>query len=88
MALELVPLGRLEIHAEQSWSISEGPRGTRSVTAFRQIFWSGGPIEARSLWANGSCLATEFVAERNIRALFETTDAERVLLAYDVFALE
>ncbi|MCR9097029.1 MAG: DUF3237 domain-containing protein [bacterium] len=76
MALALEPLGRLDIHATASWSIGRGPRGTRSVTHFEKVVWTGPVVEAESRWANGSYLATEHVAEPQIRAFFETTDDE------------
>ena len=68
MAVELSALGRLRVFAEQSWLIPDGPLGTRSVTAFREVIWDEGPIEATSLWANGTYLASEGIAEPHIRA--------------------
>ena len=86
MALELLPLGRMDIHARESWLVEGGPRGHRSVTAFDEVVLHGGPIRARSLWANGTYLASERVAEPNIRALFETEEDEggpaRLFLEY------
>jgi len=76
MSLELLPLGRLDIHATASWSIGSGPRGTRSVTNFERVVWEGPVVNATSLWANGTYLATERIAEPNIRAFFETSDSE------------
>ena len=80
MSLELQPLGRLDIHARESWSIAAGPRGTRSVTAFEKVIWRGPVLNAHSLWANGTYLGTEHFAEPNIRALFETEEAEPAML--------
>ena len=76
MGLELDPLGRLDIHATASWSIDGGPRGTRSVTNFEKVVWTGPVVSAESRWANGTYLATENVAEPQIRAYFETGDDE------------
>jgi len=82
MALELVPLGQLVIYAEESWQIPAGPRGLRSVTRFREVVWSGGPIEARSLWSNGTYLSVEGVTEPEIRALFRCDDEALLFLHY------
>ncbi|MGB0621474.1 MAG: DUF3237 family protein [Myxococcota bacterium] len=74
MSLTLEALGRLDIHATASWSIPDGPRGTRSVTNFEKVIWTGPVVEAESKWANGTYLATEHVAEPRIRAYFETLE--------------
>jgi hypothetical protein len=81
-SLELVPLGQLVIHAEESWQIPGGPRGLRSVTRFREVVWSGGPIEARSVWANGTYLSVAGVTEPEIRALFRCEDESLLFLHY------
>jgi hypothetical protein len=86
MAIELQSLGRLDIYANASWSIAEGPRGTRSVTTFDKVLWRGPVLNARSLWANGTYLATEQIAEPNIRALFETEDDEPATLFLEYHA--
>ena len=80
MAIELEPLGRIDVHATASWSIAAGPRGTRSVTNFERVVWEGPVVNATSRWANGTYLATEHVAEPNIRVFFETGDAEPATL--------
>lgn len=86
MTIDLEPLGRLEIHATASWSIDSGPRGTRSVTTFEKVVWTGPILNATSQWANGTYLATARVAEPNIRAFFETDDAEPAQLFLEYHA--
>ena len=82
MSLELVALGNLVIYAEESWQIPGGPRGLRSATSFREVQWSGGPIEARSVWANGTYLSVGGVTEPEIRALFRCDEGELLFLHY------
>ena len=82
MALELEPLGQLVIFAEESWQIPSGPRGLRSATQFREVIWSGGAIEAHSVWANGTYLSVAGVTEPEIRALFRCDDGELLFLHY------
>ena len=76
MSLELKSLGRLDIHATESWSIAGGARGTRSVTQFDKVVWDGPIFKGTSVWANGTYLASERIAEPNIRAFFKTEDPE------------
>lgn len=80
--LELVALGQLVIFAEESWQIPAGPRGLRSVTRFREVVWSGGPIEAHSLWANGTYLSAGGYTEPEIRVLFRCEDDALLFLHY------
>jgi len=81
--LELTPLGRLDIHATESFSIDAGPRGTRSATNFAKVVWTGPVLQATSRWANGTYLATEFIAEPNIRVFFETDEDDPASLFLD-----
>jgi len=83
MALTLEPLGRLIVFATESFSIAGGPRGTRSATNFEKVLWTGPVLQATSRWANGTYLATEFVAEPNIRVFFETNEDEPASLFLD-----
>ena len=86
MPLDLRPLGTLDIYAASSWAIEGGPRGTRSVTDFDRVLWRGPVVEAHSLWANGTYLATQRVAEPHIRVFFETDEAERAHLFLEYHA--
>ena len=86
MAIELRSLGRLDIYANASWSIADGPRGTRSVTNFDKVVWQGPVLNAQSLWANGTYLATEQIAEPNIRVLFETEEDDPAALFLEYHA--
>lgn len=81
--LELETLGRLDIHASESFSIRNGPRGTRSTTLFEKVVWTGDVIRATSRWANGTYLASDRIAEPHIRIFFETDEESPASLFVD-----
>ena len=84
MGLELRPLGVLIVHAfpDGSFSFDDGPKGTRSVSSFREILWEGEGINARSKWANGTYVSNSGVTEVEVRAMFETDDDALIYMQY------
>lgn len=87
MAIELLPLGQISIFPENVWEVTNGPKGKRTTTAFREAIWlgeiKGEAINARSHWGNGTYLeGSTGIAEPEIRIMFETDQNEFIFLHY------
>jgi len=83
MDLSIVDLGIITVYPEATWSIENGPKGTRSATTFREVVWEGERVNARSLWANGTyLLGASGIAEPEIRILFDCGDGAQLFVHY------
>ena len=82
-AINVYELGKMTIYPDESWRFEGGPKGTRSVSRFKNAKWVGDGIRAESLWGNGTYTSSpEGIVEVTVRFLFETDDDALLYVDY------